>query len=179
MLIGLSGKKQSGKSTIANHLMDKHGFFEVSWAYPIKEIIGRRLFGFSEEELYGSLKDSINPTWKATPRQAYQYAGSVFREFYPDFWVILGLRRINNLLEKNRNVVVSDCRYLNEALAIKSLGGYILRIERENINNRDNHISEVDLDMFNFDERIRNSGELDLLKIKIDEFVDAIRKDTR
>ena len=51
-IIGLCGKKQSGKSTVTNFLKNSYGFYEISFAYPLKEIIGRELFGLNDDQLY-------------------------------------------------------------------------------------------------------------------------------
>ncbi len=39
MLIGISGKAGSGKTTIAEYLIEKHDFVEYSFATPIKQML--------------------------------------------------------------------------------------------------------------------------------------------
>ena len=73
MIISLSGKKRAGKSITASHLVSK-GWVEVSWAYPLKEIIGRELFGLSTNQMYGTAKDkeSLIEEWGMSARQILQ-----------------------------------------------------------------------------------------------------------
>ena len=55
MIIGIYGKKRSGKDTIANFLCEKYGFIKYGFGDPIKDI-AKIMFGFTEEQLYGSKK---------------------------------------------------------------------------------------------------------------------------
>lgn len=57
MLIAIHGKKRHGKTTIANHLLARHGFVRMRFARAIKEIIGWRLLGLSEAQTDGELKE--------------------------------------------------------------------------------------------------------------------------
>jgi len=184
MIISLSGKKRSGKSTVAKHLTNK-GWWEVSWAYPLKEVIGKQLFGLSYEQMYGSMqyKEAIISEWGLSPRQILQVVGTdLFRRYIcDDFWVRIGIRKIKELQEKNPNlnIVISDTRFLNEADAIKTLGGHLVWLHRENNPySNDNHPSETALDdykgwnllMFAAD------NELDLLKDGIDRYIQRTEK---
>ena len=63
MIIGLSGKKGSGKDTIAEYLCVQYGFINYGFGDPIKEI-GRIMFDFTDEQLYGNKKE----TWRSTTR---------------------------------------------------------------------------------------------------------------
>jgi len=51
-LVGIAGAKGTGKSTVARELRESHGFGEVSFAAPLKDL-ARVLFGFSQEILHG------------------------------------------------------------------------------------------------------------------------------
>lgn len=163
MIIGLIGKKRSGKSTTTNHLISKYGFDEILWAYPLKEIIGRELFGLTDEQIYGGdeHREVILPEWGMSSRQILQIVGTdMFRKYWPDFWVKIGIRRIQKLLSTNpdRRIVVSDCRFPNEVEAIKALGGITMRIVRKDLISTDTHPSETSLDYYEAD-RVIVSGE--------------------
>ena len=56
MIIGLSGKKRSGKDTVAEYLCAHYGFINYGFGDPIKEI-ARIMFQFTDEQLYGNQKD--------------------------------------------------------------------------------------------------------------------------
>lgn len=183
MLIGLSGKKQHGKSTVAKYLVDNHNFREVSWAMPLKEIIGKQLFGFTSEQLYNDVeKEKVDLFWEATPRHILQVVGTdCFRQhIQDDFWIKLGVRRIKEIQEYDptMNVVVSDCRFLNEVRAIHELDGKVIRVIRTDLVSTDEHPSEVDLDYYSkFDAVFKaKSGEIDVLKMCSDKILKSWEK---
>jgi len=65
------------------------------------------------------------------------------------------------------NWIITDTRFENEAEAIKSKGGIVIRIERSGIKPINDHPSEIGLDGWNFDYVIDNSSSFDELKNKI------------
>jgi hypothetical protein len=174
MIIGLCGKKQSGKTSVTNYLLDSKDFQEISWAAPLKEIIGRDLFGLTFEQVYGSEvdKETPDPFWGISPREILQRVGTdLFRNnFDSDFWVKVGARRIEHLISGKLggtpNIVVSDCRFPNEVVAIRDLGGYTVRIIRSDQVSTDTHDSETALDDYETDYELQaESGKLvDLFK---------------
>jgi hypothetical protein len=180
MILGLIGYKQSGKSSVANHLINKSNFEEVSWAYPLKEYIGRNLFKLDDGQLYGdsSRKEEKIPQWKMSPREILQKVGTdLFRkQIHPDFWVITSMDRIITLMQKNIDVVVSDCRFPNEVKAIEELGGYTVRITRLGQNITDVHESERALEHYNADFNLyAQDNGVAQLRNQIDRVVKEIR----
>lgn len=180
MIIGLCGKKQSGKSTVAKFLLER-GFHEVSWAYPLKEIIGRELFGLNDDQLYGSeaAKEAIIPDWGYSSRQILQLVGTeCFRKVIrDDFWVVLGKRRLLELASRGMDVVISDCRFPNEMEAIKSIGGTTLRIIKEGQVSVDSHPSENSLNSYTTDYTVSaKSGDISGLCGQVLEILNAIQK---
>jgi len=63
--------------------------------------------------------------------------------------------------------VITDTRFLNEAEAIKERGGVVVRIDRPGVGPMNNHKSETELDHYDFDYRISNSGDIKDLKNKV------------
>jgi hypothetical protein len=61
-LIGLGHVARSGKDTIADHLVDKHGFVKGSFIESMKEAC-QVIFGLTYEQLYGSEKEIVDPFW--------------------------------------------------------------------------------------------------------------------
>ena len=68
LIIALSGKKRSGKDTVADYLVERFGFVKYGFADPIKEI-GKIMFDFSEEQLNTDKKEEIDKRWGISPRQ--------------------------------------------------------------------------------------------------------------
>lgn len=56
------------------------------------------------------------------------------------------------------NWVITDCRFPNEAQAVKDHGGIVIRINRPGITAVNAHPSETSLDNWNFDAVINNDG---------------------
>lgn len=51
-ILGITGQTRSGKDTVADHLVEKHGYVKISLADPIKRF-GREVFGFTDTQLWG------------------------------------------------------------------------------------------------------------------------------
>jgi hypothetical protein len=56
--------------------------------------------------------------------------------------------------------VVTDCRYRNEAEALRAAGFVLVRIKRPDLMTTDTHASENDLNSFPADETLINAGRL-------------------
>lgn len=62
------------------------------------------------------------------------------------------------------NWIITDCRFPNEAQAIKDRGGIVIRVTRPGENLADLHPSETSLDNWTFDFVLDNSGTIAQLK---------------
>jgi len=76
------------------------------------------------------------------------------------------------------NWIISDCRFGNEAQAIKDRGGVVWRVDRDIIHQgevpRSLHSSETSLDNWKFDYQIQNDGSLEELLSKV---LEALKED--
>jgi dephospho-CoA kinase len=162
MLIGITGKIGSGKTTLANELV-KNGFIEYSFSSPLKKIA--EIFGFNKEHIYGTQeqKELIHPYWNVSTRDFLQKVGTeLFRE---NLKKVLPNRKISDSIwielfkqqySKKDKYVVSDIRFLDEAKAIKDLGGIILKTFK-NSDIVSNHKSETEIDLIEPDIIIDNN----------------------
>jgi ABC-type glutathione transport system ATPase component len=174
-ILGLIGKMGSGKTTLANILIEKYNFTEYTFAKPIKDI--GEIFGFSQEQLYGtqSQKLEIHPYWGISGRIFMQKIGQMFREHFKE--VIPEMKIQTPFLEifksnfkQDCNYVISDVRFKDEAEFIKSLGGVLIKIERNNLSQSsecNSHISETEMESIVFDYKIQNNSSLENLEEKI------------
>lgn len=64
---------------------------------------------------------------------------------------------------RSDKIVVTDVRFLNEADAIRSRGGLLIRIHRPGVGPRNQHASEISLDDYPFDAHIDNDGTIEEL----------------
>lgn len=149
MIIGLAGKKRSGKDTLYNYIKDKYkeyNFKRYAFGDPVKEAC-RLLFGFDDEQLYGDKKEELDEIG-IKPREAFQKIGTEFgrkylHELFPNLKVEIGEIWIEIFRRncKNGNFIVTDVRFDNEAKAINDLGGIVIYID-SNYSLQDDHESE-------------------------------------
>lgn len=184
MLIGVLGRKGSGKDTVSDYVIKKFNFEKMTLAEPLKNAC-MELFNFSDEQLYGNLKETIDPQWGVSPRKVLQWLGTdVFRnrigELNPNignnFWVNLLRVRYIQRVNKNKNIkiIVSDVRYQNEIDMIHQFGGCVIKLTRPSINNTDAHESEKNIDNLKGDIDIMNDGTLDELYKRVEEIFSEI-----
>ena len=62
------------------------------------------------------------------------------------------------------NWIITDCRFPNEAQAVKDKGGLVIRIDRPGIKPINDHPSEIALDNWKFDYKIANVSDIYALK---------------
>lgn len=167
-IIGVSGKKRSGKDVLGRYLTDTHGYEQYAFADAIKSA-AKEIFLLSDEQLDGDKKEEVDPYWQKTPRQILQAFGTdAFRqEFGQDVWVRNTLERMR--LRLPQKAVITDVRFPNEVEAIQNVGGRVIRVDAsERLDQSDEHSSETALDDYEgFDVRIENNGTLAEYKRKI------------
>lgn len=176
IIIGLSHKRCRGKDTTADYLCYRYNFHKVAFADALKEA-ARTIFGLSQEQLYGELKQSRDPFWNRTPRELLQLLGTEAGRniFGDDIWIKALYRKIS--AHPERSFVIPDARFLNEVEAIKSWGGYCIRIDRNIPFDPliDNHPSETELDGYeDWDYTIDNNGTIQDLTSHVDYILEQI-----
>lgn len=197
----LSGKKQSGKDTIGEYFVKNYNFKKYFFSDALKtesSVILSRLTGYTSDYIkyhfeYNDFKNEIIPyrhnKKNRTNREFLQKLGSDwFKEFFNDsLWSDILCEKI--LLQEedsdfSNNVVVTDCRFIDEIDNIKEkLSKYydiiILRVNRTYNYpllkkfklwlKRDKHISEIALDKYKgFDYVVTNDSSLNDLYAKVD-----------
>jgi len=160
MLIGLTGKKQSGKTTVADYLCSYHNFSRFGFADPLKDICGLLYPGLDFWEEKG--KEDTDNVYGLSRREILQEVGTnVFREHYrEDIWVDIMKYDIEKYFHEN--TVIHDVRFNNEAIMIKDQGGQIWSIKRPSEVSIDAHQSEQGIGLTP-DIRIINDENIDKL----------------
>ena len=169
-LIGISGKKLSGKDTVAGMI--------ANYLIPLKTV----RIGFADtlkDELCAML--NITSTYldehKDNFRLIMQGYGTDFRRKLTsdDYWILKLEKKITELPSNIHTVVIPDVRFLNEAEYIKKLGGKLIRVERGNKDKpwlpiKDSHVSEQELTCFNYywDAKIVNNYTLKELQFDVE-----------
>ena len=140
-VIGISGFIGSGKDTVADYLVNYHGFRRESFAGSLKDAVAA-VFGWDRTMLEGRTRSSriwreeVDTWWanrlgiaNLTPRWVLQYWGTdVLRiNFHDDIW-IASLE--HKLATSKDHIVISDVRFPNEVESIRRAGGKLVLIER-------------------------------------------------
>lgn len=139
-IIAFHGPKRSGKSTAARMLAASHGAKVLSFADPLRRLVGVS-FDIPEGDLIGSeSKEVIDPRYGVTPRWLMQHVGDGVRDAFGSLALIRAL--IDRVLADDWPFyVVDDCRFLNEVASIRTLeddrspaflnlAGYVIHLER-------------------------------------------------
>jgi hypothetical protein len=168
-VVGLSGWARSGKDTLANHLVENRGFVKMSFADPIREALVRldpriEVKGLGHIGLawavrtigWETLKDESPDVRVLMQRMGTEVGRQMFSQ---DFWVDAAMKRA----EDGAKIVFADCRFPNEADAIKKLGGKVVRVVRDGVAPANAHVSETALDDYDFDVVIDNGSSLAVL----------------
>ena len=154
MIIGLTGFKGCGKSTVAPIMDERLGYKIRSFATTIKDML--RAMGLSHEELYDpKTKEVVIEDFGKSPREMMQTLGTEWGRMLvsSDIWVTALMRQLND----EDNYVIDDVRFPNEAAAIHARGGKVVRVVRPTDSSKsDSHISEQGLNSEQIDYELQN-----------------------
>lgn len=177
ILMGISGRKRHGKDTFAARLVERHGFTRVAFADPMREMAlalnpiiseGWRLAALVET--FGWEEAKANREVRRTLQRLGTEAG---RGVLGDsIWVDTAMRHARRLGDR---VVFTDCRFPNEADAIRDAGGQVIRVNRPAFpDDGDPHPSETALDRYPFDDLVLNDGTVEELHAIADRIADDL-----
>jgi len=158
-LIAISGKKRSGKDTVAAIIRRNFKGPSISYyfASALKHEVARAC----------GVKTEFIDQFKDNFRLILQGWGTDYRRklYGDDFWI----KQVESALrafEDGGNlqlVVIPDCRFKNEFDYLKKRGAAIIRVRRQKACYADSHISETDLDDVKHDFVIDNNGTIEEL----------------
>lgn len=178
LIIGLGHRKRVGKDTLAELLvprLEERGYdvWIFAFAHDMKEAAAD-LFGVYG--LRGPQHYESNPEHREqelerigkTPRQIWIEFGNAMRSIYPNIWI----DRIRDQIEANRFYtkrdimqptawIITDVRYPNEAEAIKSWGGRLVKVTRNSVPDSDDVADCALMDFSGWDFHVRNDGTIE------------------
>jgi hypothetical protein len=180
-LIGITGKAGTGKDTLADYLVEKHGFHRYGFADPIKELLNE-FFGWKPHQWLDrdwkespQIIDGSIPGLSWSPRQLAQWLGTEVgrNTFGQDCW-IKRFERYYECLDSfdpgATRFVISDVRFNNEAVAIRRMGGTIIHLTRTGLNEVSSHISEAGIEGDFINIHYANNGTI----LQLHDFADFI-----
>jgi hypothetical protein len=160
-LIGVAGRARSGKDEFTRGLVAQ-GYIRGAFADALKEATAL-LAGEPVENFFDEVaKEAHSPALRMTRRKALQKVGTSMRDtLHPDIWVERTLAQAHGAPQ----FAISDCRYTNEAQAIRDAGGIVVVIERPGnaglTGEAAAHVSEAPLPDELVDLTITNSGSVE------------------
>jgi len=177
-IIAFAGRKQSGKTTCANVVLD---FWQktlpkeltakiYNFADPLKQDICMNILGLSYDQCYGSDEDKNSLTdirWEDLPGfnsdvhspADYDPSGRMTARQVLQFVGTDIFRRMKHNVwadatiakikkESPHLALIADCRFPNEVKAVKDTGGIVIKLTRNPFNS--DHSSETALDIQNY-----------------------------
>jgi len=182
-IIGLSGKLGSGKNYIAEKVIapyftDKYNILIIGFGDQVKNELYARDLQLTYDQLYDHKTHESR-------KKLQEYATEYGRDKYNKNMWIRGLdMQIQTFCKRSPKeclIIICDVRFLNEIEYIKANNGILFRIVspcrtelrywQESSNDLEyqkisKHLSEIDVDNYNFDYIIKNDkNELDLIQI--------------
>lgn len=190
MIIGFTGRKRSGKSTAARHLVEHYGFVELSFAQALKDMalsinpiidfvyVGTFKGKPQFRPIY--LADAVNRYgWERVKdrapeaRRFLQRLGTegVRDHIGVDTWVDKVDRQIRAIAGR-RSIVIADVRFENEAELVRIYGGIVVEVTRGENPPPPEHSSEAGVTA-DF-EIVHPEGDTDALIKGIDDVVERL-----
>lgn len=164
----LGGWPGSGKTTVAKILERDHGFTRVKFAGALKHMISAllRYQGVSEEEIQEAIEGEtknlpLHTLYSKTPRHAMQTLGTEWGRkcMGEDIWVDIAYNVVSHMYQTGINVVLDDCRFMNEIRGFSDFQPGIWWIKRPGVHKPESsHVSDNELNAENFEYILNNDG---------------------
>lgn len=152
LLIGLVGKKQSGKDTCCGFwrelgLRDKLTVARLAFADALKVEVAAA-FGSTVAAIEQS-KEKYRPLLQAWGVARRDLVGG-------DYWI----NKVDDQIRSSQVLVavITDVRFQNEADYVTSHGGILVKLKRVGLVQDDRHVSEVELDSIDTDFELYNDS---------------------
>jgi len=147
--IALSGRSGSGKTTVAEYLVNKHGYIRCSTGVACRDLC-RKLFGNESKAILNQVTDAL-------------------KALGPDVW----LRAALSALEEDKSIVFDSMRFANDYAYLQNRGFRMWRVEapleirlarmqgRGQIvsSQDDDHPAERELDSYRFEQLLDNTED--------------------
>lgn len=177
MILAFTGKKQSGKSTASNYIQNKTDAIRINFKdalitevkHNFPQLLDAMIQMMSQHYWNGLHEWTVERLIREKPplmRALLQnYGTEVRRKDDPDYWVKQWKTKVDGM----HSVICDDVRFLNEAQAVKDMGGKVIRIERYDMESADTHSSEMEMDLIVPDITIAvKTGDFDALYRALD-----------
>lgn len=185
MVIALTGFSRVGKDSIAQEFVDNNGFERHGFADALKEMLYNfnPVLSTSDAIEAGFVNDRIVHVQDYI--DTYGWENSKNFSCIREGLQILGSEAGRDVLGENiwvdtlfkrptgARIIIPDCRYLNEAQAVRERGGIVIRVNRNGVNPVNSHASDkIDFDA---DYEVNNNGTVKEVYLQILEYLETQR----
>lgn len=161
-IIAITGLKGSGKDSTADYIVKNYANYEKdSFAATVKDSVSA-IFGWDRKMLAGEtpydreLREKKDEFWSeklgydVTPRIAMQKIGTdtLRNHFDKNIWIYSLEHR---LLNSDKNIIITDCRFKNEIDALKKHNALFIRVERNPLPTWFRDVEKLNLDGYQSD----------------------------
>lgn len=170
-MVSCTGYATSGKDALADILVRNHGYIKVGWsdalcclALSLNPRLGRlqTLASIVHREGWTEAKK------RKAVRNFLQKLGTegCRKCIGEDVWVNALMPKVRKLLRQGKNVVITNTRFPNEAQAVISAGGSLVKVSRPGIGPINNHSSDAGQAFEYATTEIENNGSLEDLALQ-------------
>ena len=170
-LVGIAGRKESGKSEVAKFLKEHHGFYRDKMAGGLKAMMALFLRWAAVEDPWYYIEgpgkeEPLQVLGGKTTRYAMQTLGTEWGRncLWRDLWVNQNRQRLKTDLDYGIPVVIDDVRFGNERRMLQDLGATIIHVYRPGVVSEDGHASEDPLTPLPGEPTVLNGGSLEELQ---------------
>lgn len=180
LLIGLTGRAHSGKTTAAEHLVRTYWLEHYAFADPLRDGL-MAIFNLEPTDFKGEQKERPLNWLNHSPRQLMQSLGTEWARntVHPDVWVKIAEQNIDYMtraLSELIGFVISDIRFENEADFIRKRGGTVIHLSRKDTPGVNPHRSEAGIAVQASDLILPNNGTVEDLLRSLDEVFCTLRE---
>lgn len=170
-VIGIAGLPRSGKDTVAEFLLAKHGGYRYSFADPIVAMLNAGFGVDFRNEFWTENKEKVIDVVGRSPRELMQLLGTEWgrKLVNKDLWVTLARAKY---LQHGAGMVIPDVRFPNEAKFVRERG-VLIHVDGPRGVVVNTHESNNPLPRITNDLLVVNDGTLQELQAKAEALFDG------
>lgn len=186
-LIGLMGRKGSGKDTAAKGLLEDRRWVRAAFADPLREVV-KTMFQLTDADCDDRDRKEQPGPLGVSYRRGMQAVGTELvrnqlQKVLPEigsegFWIQHMRQTVERHWQEGRQVVITDVRFEDEADAIIELGGLLVFVDRPGVDRSDGHSSETGVDAIvakykapDMLARLENNSSVEALRSELSDLV--------
>lgn len=180
-IVGLSGYANVGKDVVGDILVSGFGFERRSVGDVVFDVLAEVDPVLVSTDPSDPLHNRRMSEW--IDQRGYEPTKVLSEDFRPMMQRLGGACRAAFGDDVLMDAVLANCpgrmvmtstRRINEAEAIRSKGGQVWRIERPGFGPINGHVTETELDDYDFDVVIVNDGSIEDLRVKVNEALEGL-----